>query len=372
MAEFIKLYEENPNPRDIQKVVSVLKRGGLIIYPTDTVYGLGCDITNIKALERIARIKGIKLEKSNFSFVCEDLSNLSDYVKQIDTSTFKILKRALPGAYTFILPGAKTLPNPFKKRKTVGIRVPDNAIALEIVKELGNPIVSTSIRDDDEIIEPKPDLRKTFIPDDIVKQDLQRYIEAINQFCSTAKVHEFFQAWPFRMKNQKPKEANVRKIVAKTDYSWEQCTLQDVKETTNFIAQLLSISRPFLPVRNVEEGCVSIHWYIPPSVAAHVESLEVQPDSMTKHRLLSITIDSVQIYPFTPATRKVSLRLKEFYKSKHSTTKLDLMQPFKLALIKKEIYGDFKFISNNKTQVEKLFMIIKDLKEENNQFQKII
>lgn len=153
MAEFIKLYEENPNPRDIQKVVNVLRKGGLIIYPTDTVYGLGCDITNIKALERIARIKGIKLEKSNFSFVCEDLSNLSDYVKQIDTSTFKILKRALPGAYTFILPGAKTLPNPFKKRKTVGIRVPDNAIALEIVKALGNPIVSTSIRDEDEILE---------------------------------------------------------------------------------------------------------------------------------------------------------------------------------------------------------------------------
>ena len=153
MAEFIKLYEENPNPRDIQKVVNVLKKGGLIIYPTDTVYGLGCDITNIKALESIARIKGIKLEKSNFSFVCEDLSNLSDYVKQIDTSTFKILKRALPGAYTFILPGAKTLPNPFKKRKTVGIRVPDNAIALEIVKALGNPIVSTSIRDEDEILE---------------------------------------------------------------------------------------------------------------------------------------------------------------------------------------------------------------------------
>ena len=153
MAQLIRIYEDNPNPREIKKVIDVLRSGGLIIYPTDTVYGLGCDITNTKALERIAKIKGIKLEKSNFSFVCEDLSNLSDYVKQIDTSTFKILKRALPGAYTFILPGAKTLPNPFKKRKTVGIRVPDNAIALEIVKELGNPIVSTSIRDDDEIIE---------------------------------------------------------------------------------------------------------------------------------------------------------------------------------------------------------------------------
>lgn len=117
MAELIKLYPENPNPKTIQKIVKVLRNGGLVIYPTDTVYGLGCDITNIKALERIARIKGVKLEKSNFSFVCEDLSNLSDYVKQIDTSTFKILKRALPGPYTFILPGAKTLPNPFKKGK---------------------------------------------------------------------------------------------------------------------------------------------------------------------------------------------------------------------------------------------------------------
>jgi len=153
MAEFIKIYPENPNPKAIQKIVNVLKKGGLIIYPTDTVYGLGCDITNTKALERIAKIKGVKLEKSNFSFVCEDLSNLSDYVKQIDSTTFKILKRALPGAYTFILPGSKQLPNPFKKRKTVGIRVPDNSIALALVSALGNPIVSTSIRDDDDIIE---------------------------------------------------------------------------------------------------------------------------------------------------------------------------------------------------------------------------
>ena len=153
MAEFYRIYEENPNPREIAKVVSILKSGGLIIYPTDTVYGLGCDITNFKALERIARIKGVKLDKANFSFVCHDLSNLSDYVKQIDSVTFKILKRALPGPYTFILPGARTLPNPFKKKKTVGIRVPNNVIALEIVKQLGNPIVSTSIRDEDEVIE---------------------------------------------------------------------------------------------------------------------------------------------------------------------------------------------------------------------------
>jgi tRNA threonylcarbamoyl adenosine modification protein (Sua5/YciO/YrdC/YwlC family) len=153
MAELLKIYPENPNPKAIEKVVEVLKRGGLIIYPTDTVYGLGCDITNVKALERIAKIKGVKLERSNFSFICHDLSNLSDYVTQIETPIFKLLKRTLPGPYTFILPGANTLPHPFKKKKTVGIRIPDNSIALEIVETLGNPIVSTSIRDDDEILE---------------------------------------------------------------------------------------------------------------------------------------------------------------------------------------------------------------------------
>lgn len=153
MAQFIKIYPENPNEKEIAKVVKVLKEGGLIIYPTDTVYGLGCDITNTKALERIAKIKGIKLEKANFSFVCSDLSNISDYIKQIDTSTFKILKRALPGPYTFILPGNNNLPKEFKKKTTVGIRVPDNEIALEIVRKLGNPIVSTSIHDEDEVIE---------------------------------------------------------------------------------------------------------------------------------------------------------------------------------------------------------------------------
>ncbi|RTY94972.1 L-threonylcarbamoyladenylate synthase [Flavobacterium sp. GT3R68] len=153
MAQFLKIYEDKPNEAAIAKVVKVLRDGGLVIYPTDTVYGLGCDITNTKALERIARIKGIKLEKANFSFVCHDLSNISDYVKQIDTSTFKLLKRALPGAYTFILPGNNNLPKEFKKKTTVGIRVPDNSIALEIVRQLGNPIVSTSIHDEDAVLE---------------------------------------------------------------------------------------------------------------------------------------------------------------------------------------------------------------------------
>jgi tRNA threonylcarbamoyl adenosine modification protein (Sua5/YciO/YrdC/YwlC family) len=153
MAQFIKIYEDKPNEAAIARVVKVLKDGGLVIYPTDTVYGLGCDINNTKSLERIAKIKGVKLEKANFSFICHDLSNLSDYVKQIDTSTFKLLKRALPGPYTFILPGNTNLPKEFKKKTTVGIRVPDNSIALEIVRQLGNPIVSTSIRDEDDVIE---------------------------------------------------------------------------------------------------------------------------------------------------------------------------------------------------------------------------
>ena len=153
MAKFIKIYPENPNEREIQKVVDCLREGGVIIYPTDTVYGLGCDITHSKALERIAQLKGIKLDKANFSFICADLSHLSDYVKQIDTATFKLLKRALPGAYTFILPGNNNLPKEFKKKKTVGIRVPDNTIARTLVEKLGNPIVSSSIYDEDELIE---------------------------------------------------------------------------------------------------------------------------------------------------------------------------------------------------------------------------
>ena len=153
MAELLRIYEENPNPKAVAKVIQVLRKGGLVIYPTDTVYGLGCDITNTRALEKIARIKGIKLDKANWSFICADLSNLSDYVRQINSTTFKILKRALPGPYTFILPGSSNLPKDFKKKKTVGIRVPDNSSAQTLVRELGNPIVSTSIHDEDELLE---------------------------------------------------------------------------------------------------------------------------------------------------------------------------------------------------------------------------
>lgn len=153
MAELLKLYSENPHPRTLDKVVDVLKRGGLVIYPTDTVYALGCDVKNTKAMERIARIKGVKLERAQFSFICHNLSHLSDYTAQLDATTFKLIKRYFPGPYTFILPSNKALPHPFKKRKTVGIRVPDHPIALELVKRLGNPIVSTSIHDEDDIVE---------------------------------------------------------------------------------------------------------------------------------------------------------------------------------------------------------------------------
>jgi tRNA threonylcarbamoyl adenosine modification protein (Sua5/YciO/YrdC/YwlC family) len=151
---FLKIYPENPNPKDIRQVVEVLRNGGIIIYPTDTVYGLGCDITNGKAVEKIARYKNVQVEKSNFSFICSDLSHLSDFSKPVSNQSFKLLKRYLPGPFTFILNANSNVPKYFKgKKKTVGIRIPDNSIVIELVRELGNPIMSTSIHDDDDIIE---------------------------------------------------------------------------------------------------------------------------------------------------------------------------------------------------------------------------
>jgi len=150
----IKIYPENPNEKSIEQVVQVLRKGGIIIYPTDTVYGLGCDITNHKAIEAICKIRNIKPEKANFSFVCYDLSHISDYIKPIDNTTFRVLKKALPGPFTFIFNASHNVPKLLSSnKKTVGIRVPDNNIARCIVKELGNPILSTSIRDEDDIIE---------------------------------------------------------------------------------------------------------------------------------------------------------------------------------------------------------------------------
>jgi tRNA threonylcarbamoyl adenosine modification protein (Sua5/YciO/YrdC/YwlC family) len=150
----IRIYPENPNERAIEQAVEVLRKGGVIIYPTDTIYGLGCDISNQKAIERICQIKGIKREKANFSFICYDLSHISDYIKPIDNSAFRMLKKALPGPFTFIFNANNNVPKLLSSnKKTVGIRVPDNNIAREIVRILGNPIVSTSIHDDDDIIE---------------------------------------------------------------------------------------------------------------------------------------------------------------------------------------------------------------------------
>jgi tRNA threonylcarbamoyl adenosine modification protein (Sua5/YciO/YrdC/YwlC family) len=150
----LKLYEQNPDPRLINKIVDLLKHGGVIIYPTDTVYGMGCDITKARAVERVARIKGVKPEKSRFSFICSDLSHLSDYARQVDNRTFKLMKSSLPGPYTFILNASNQVPKYIKhKRKTVGIRIPDNNIILEIVRQLGHPLLTTSLKEDDQILE---------------------------------------------------------------------------------------------------------------------------------------------------------------------------------------------------------------------------
>lgn len=153
-AEFIKLYPENPDPRKIQKIVNVLLDGGVIIYPTDTVYGMGCNIHNLRAVERIAQIKGIKVKKHNFSFICYDLSNIAEYTRALSTPVFKMMKKALPGPYTFILEANNSVPKILNSnKKTVGIRVPDHAIPRLLVKELGSPILTTSIHDEDDVIE---------------------------------------------------------------------------------------------------------------------------------------------------------------------------------------------------------------------------
>jgi tRNA threonylcarbamoyl adenosine modification protein (Sua5/YciO/YrdC/YwlC family) len=152
-ADFIRIYPENPDERKIRQVVNCLRDGGLVIYPTDTVYGLGCDIYNSRSVEKIARIKGIKPQKNDFSFICYDLSHIADFAR-VGNSAFKIMKKVLPGPYTFILDATGNVPKLLNtNKKTVGIRVPDNLIPRLIVKELGNPIVTTSIKDDDEIIE---------------------------------------------------------------------------------------------------------------------------------------------------------------------------------------------------------------------------
>lgn len=148
----VKIYPENPNPRDVDRVVQVLRDGGLVIYPTDTVYAIGCDALNVRAVERICKMKGVNPQKSNLSIICSDFSNLSEYAR-VSNAAYKLMKRNLPGPFTFILPTSSRLPKIYKDRKEVGVRVPDNNIILTLVRVLGNPILTMSIHDDDEVVE---------------------------------------------------------------------------------------------------------------------------------------------------------------------------------------------------------------------------
>lgn len=148
----IKLYKDNPNPRVIQKIANALRAGGLIIYPTDTVYAIGCDIFHARAVELICKIKGKSPAKANLSFICRDLSHISEYAK-VNNTVFKLMKKNLPGPFTFIMNGSSALPKMFKQKNTVGIRVPDNAIVQAIVEELGNPLMSMSLKDEEGMLE---------------------------------------------------------------------------------------------------------------------------------------------------------------------------------------------------------------------------
>lgn len=150
----LKIYPENPNPRAIQQVVECLSDGGIIIYPTDTIYGIGCDIYKSKSIERVIQLQGMNKKKTALSFICFDLSHVTEFTRPLDNNIFKIMKKALPGPYTFILEANSNVPKLIQSnKKTVGIRIPDNNISLEIVRVLGHPILSTSVKDEDEVIE---------------------------------------------------------------------------------------------------------------------------------------------------------------------------------------------------------------------------
>lgn len=148
----IKLYDDNPNERELQKIVAILRDGGTVIYPTDTIYGIGCDALNVRAVEKICELKGIDPTKSNLSIICNDLSNISEYAK-VSNNTFKMMRKNLPGPFTFILPTTSSLPKIYKNRKTVGIRVPDNSIIRRLVEMLGNPILNTTVKDENDEVE---------------------------------------------------------------------------------------------------------------------------------------------------------------------------------------------------------------------------
>ena len=161
-AEFLKIHPQTPEPRKIQHVVDCLRGGGVIVYPTDTVYGMGCDIHNARSVERVAKIKGIKPQKNDFSFICNDLSHIADYAR-VSNAAFKLMKKLLPGPYTFILEASNRVPKILNtNKKTIGIRVPNHAIPRQIVLLLDNPIITTSIKDDDDIMEYPTDPEEIF------------------------------------------------------------------------------------------------------------------------------------------------------------------------------------------------------------------
>lgn len=153
-AEYLEINPDNPQENRLEEAVEIIRKGGVVIYPTDTVYGMGCDLYNTKAITRLCQLKGIKPSKMNLSFMCYDLSDISTYVKRMDNSVFKIMKKALPGPYTFILEASSQVPKIIDaKKKNVGIRVPDHTIPRELVRLLGNPIITASIKDEDEVLE---------------------------------------------------------------------------------------------------------------------------------------------------------------------------------------------------------------------------
>jgi tRNA threonylcarbamoyl adenosine modification protein (Sua5/YciO/YrdC/YwlC family) len=173
MALYVRIHPANPSERTIHQIVDILKDGGVIIYPTDTVYGIGCDITKPRAIERVAQLKGIKPEKANFSFIVYDMSHLSDYVKAVDNNIFKMMKRNLPGPFTFILEANNNVPKLLKSnRKTVGIRIPDNNIIREIVRVLGHPILTTSLKNNDEVLEYTTD-------PELIYEDYHNLVDAV-------------------------------------------------------------------------------------------------------------------------------------------------------------------------------------------------
>ncbi len=169
----LRIHPDNPGERQVQKAAEILQNGGVIIFPTDTVYGLGCNIFNARAVEKVARIKGISIEKANFSFICYDLSHLSDFARHVSNPTFKLMKQCLPGPFTFILEASHNVPRVFRnKKKTIGIRIPDNHIIRAIVKELGHPVLTTSIHDEDEVLD--------YITDpELIHEKYQKVVDAV-------------------------------------------------------------------------------------------------------------------------------------------------------------------------------------------------